>query len=514
MLRNRFWIGALVMSAWALGGCGGSSKVETDGGPAIGGDSGTDPGPGETGPGDGGNTVPFPDAGETPIAQTPVKVTPLPVGSANWTFYGKNEGTPTQVNGVTADGDGNLWVAGGEEGLFLLKRGTTTFRKFTMADGLRPYGFQADGSAPPGTPYLNVISVEGGPGSSVFVGYFGKRVSGKKDCESNFDLGNDGIADPNIYKSGDADRVTIAGNGISVVHYDISTGPGLVGKPGDSYYVGGREKICDIHRIVYDYHPPVNGQDHSSVWFGANHGFSRGEPGYTGNPTCNGQYACSGVQEHIHPYPADGSDRLGDFRGVAPDKAGNVWAGGAVASTKIPWASHYDWFNSIRHVEGKEETNKFDFWPGAWPAFDDMVTSMAVAGDETLWVASSVHGLAHLTAAGTNPQYFTKSPGQLFTNSVTNVAADPIDPDSVWVGYGYAGGISRIRTLNNTTTFKNFGYADLGELSNLHVLDIQFDETVKPGRRVLVAFTDFNDHKPFTNRPFIRSGVIGIYTGD
>src|SRR5262245_2902251 len=142
-------------------------------------DAGT-PGPGtpDAGTPDAGTPdAGTPDAG-TPDAGTPPVVVVPPPTTAGWTFYGVNEGGPEKVYGVTADEAGNTWVAGGEEGLFLLKPGATRFQRFTMADGLRPYGYLPDGSTPPGPKYLKVISVAGGRPNTVFVGYEGMPGEG------------------------------------------------------------------------------------------------------------------------------------------------------------------------------------------------------------------------------------------------------------------------------------------------------------------------------------------------
>src|SRR5438105_2824036 len=134
--------------------------------------------------GSGGNVVTPPDAGNTPPPPPPppdggtdggtdggsafIFVPPPPVdfpspAPAGWSFYGPQNGGPHDVFGVTADQGGNIWVAGGEDGLFLMRAGTTTFQRFSMDDGLRPYGYMPDGSDPVGPKFLKVISVAGGP---------------------------------------------------------------------------------------------------------------------------------------------------------------------------------------------------------------------------------------------------------------------------------------------------------------------------------------------------------------
>src|SRR4051812_3845722 len=194
-----------------------------------------------------------------------------------------------------------------------------------MADGLRPYGYLPDGSDPVGPKFLKVIAVTGGPAGTVFVGY-----EGLPDCEGAWDKeanrpGPNGPGLAYVYKSGDADRVALDPAGkLKVVHYDIFSGPGIVGAEPE-----GREKLCSVYRIVWN-------AATNDLWFGGNHGFAWGDPNFAGNPTCNGDTSCSGVVEHAHPAfngtRADGSccDFITeDYRGVAVDPAtGDVWFGG------------------------------------------------------------------------------------------------------------------------------------------------------------------------------------------
>src|SRR2546422_477826 len=102
---------------------------------------------------------------------------------------------------------------------------------------------------------------------------------GSPDGGGNPDSGvpDRGLPNPALYKSGDADRISLSGGGLAASHYDISSGPGVV--PAEPR---GREKLCTVYRIVYQH-----GTNY--VWFGANHGFALGFADSTR------------VIEHAHP---------------------------------------------------------------------------------------------------------------------------------------------------------------------------------------------------------------------
>src|SRR2546430_7456997 len=313
------WVGlAVVVAAIAIGAaCGGAGSEDysqqivggidagsppgkgdgPDAGPADGGpseppdagpaDAGPDGGPADAGPADGG-----PADGGTPLKNVVFPTT------ANWDFYGPQNGGPQDVRDVAMDEGGNLWVAGGKEGLFVMRadasgRLSGTFEKFGIADGLHPYGWLNGEAAqgmvvPDGTPSdpnpsldaTPVISLAGGPSGTVFVGY-----QGKPGCESAWDGASwkppSQWGDPAVYKSGDADRVTLTASGISVVHYDIFSGPGMV-----PFEMKGREKLCTIYRLVWD-------KQKSLIGFGSNHGFAAGQAPAVNVPTSNGIPSCS-----------------------------------------------------------------------------------------------------------------------------------------------------------------------------------------------------------------------------
>ncbi|MCI0573990.1 MAG: hypothetical protein L0Y66_24925 [Myxococcaceae bacterium] len=406
-----------------------------------------------------------------------------------WSFFGRAQGAPADVYGITEDAGGNVWVAGGVEGLFLLRKGASAFERFTLADGLRPYGFMPDGSAPPGEPHLKVVSVAGGPPGTVFVGY-----AGKPHCEFS--------TDPSSFKSGDADRVMLTASGIAVVHYDISSGEGVV--PGYT----SREKLCTIHRIAYD-------AKTNSVWFGANHGIARGNADFPGAPTCNGVLDCSGVEEHAHPairgLDGDGVEVVltDDYYGLSPASDGDVWIGGANRSARFRYMSNPGGPANFWHAQALVErpefvANRLDVWEDAWdethvPApgpdkrDDDLVSAMAAMPDGTVWVSSFAWGLAQLDERGRVLRKLLGAPTERYLSSL---GRDPTD-DSVWAGHRYGGGLTRV----SAGGLSRVG-AELGELASHSVWDIQAG-TAGGGRRMLVAFRA-DGH---------RTGAVGIYSG-
>ena len=394
-------------------------------------------------------------------------------GTSGWQFFGPQNGGPRQVFGVTADGAGNIWVAGGEDGLFVLTPGATEFKRFTRADGLNGY---ADATGSHG---YDVISVAGGPGSTVFVGYRGIGIS---DTDPMWEL-----------KSGDADKVVWNGATLSVRHFDISTPPGV-----DPHYPQGREKIRTIYRIVYDART-------GNVWFGGDHGVALYEA--RGNRIWEHQHAAiNGYKQTRAEDPEGKSYTLisGDWPGVALDAAGDVWIGGGPRVALLKYGSEGGNFwadmdcgpfsasPTCVHFQGMPPA--LDVWPDAVAGdarpeerTDDVVSDLLVDGDGSLWVGS-LNGLARLRPTGT--QFYP--PGLMVNPKVTALERDPKN-GSIWIGHLW-GGVTRI--VNGSTQW--FSLNEFGRtLIDGIVSDIQSD--VRNGqRRILVAFS---------------SGAIGVYTG-
>jgi hypothetical protein len=429
---------------------------------------------------------------------------------ANWTFYGADSGLPGTILGASMDEGGNLWVAGGEAGLFVLRPGETKFQQFTMADGLHPYGSFADGGDTPPPYYLNVLSVAGGPSGVVYVGYQGRSDNGSPyECEDDWVELPDGgtTGDPSIYKSGDADKVTLNGGGISVVHYDIFSGPGVVKNE-----LAGRERLCNIWRVKYE--PSTQ-----SVWFGGNHGIAWGDPDFQGAAAqgCLGSHwgnpGCSGVLEHVHPafaaYPCNTPSTCPeysyteDYRGVASDGDGGMWFGGANRSL------HYDFgwrganFYNYMNIQFDVST-QIDIWPDAakqdtTPSqrVDDLVSAMATPGDGTVWVSSFTNGVAHLDANGNVLQSLTAANGLADTHS-TAIFVDPAD-GSIWVGANW-GGLTRLLDGQVVESF-NEAFLGKGLVAN-PISDIQVVGTGAT-RQLLVSFRGGQGYP----------GAVGLYSG-
>lgn len=447
-----------------------------------------DAGQTDAGTPDGGQT----DGGE--VASEPAIVEPVTTVDG-WKLFDftRADGTPVTLNGVTADEGGNIWVAGGTDGLFLLRKGSTQWEQFTLKDGLHPYGYYPDGGELPGPYYLEVLSVAGGPSGTVFVGYRGRPAPGTEpdddSCQQNWDMGS---KDPNIYQSGDADRVTLKGgpgDGISVVHYDIFSGPGMVaGEPA------GRERLCSIYRILYD------GPSHS-LWFGANHGFAWGDPTFPGAAANHcvgkkfGALSCSGVKEHIHPGLSSSDGALLTYRyyGLAQGAAG-LWVGGWARSVHFNFGNQGDNFWTYEG-EQFDPSSWIDVWPDAVPNYVtmqqfnqglDAIMGVAALPGGGAWFASKVKGAARLDAGGAVTKYLSTRNG-LMEDRLTAVATDP-KGNGVWFGYAEMG-VSHYETNG---TFQNFGATTFGYDQASHtVTDLYNDD-----HAVLMTF---------------ENGVLGIY---
>ena len=558
------WIGCLLGAVCAIAvgiACGGGEAMIPPSSPDAGtgsgsSSSGSDGGVTDAGVADAGTTdAGTPDSGATDGGTADggsadagtLKTISFPTTAA-WDFYGPQNGGPQDVRDVTMDEGGNLWVAGGSEGLFLMRADSTgklsgQFEKFGIGDGLHPYGWLfgeaakgmgvADGTPADPHPSLAatpVISVTGGPAGTVFVGY-----QGKDRCEDAWsgDQWTDPSkwGDPSVYKSGDADRVTLSGNGISVVHYDIFSGPGMVREE-----IKGREKLCTIYRIAWD-------KQTNSVWFGGNHGFAMGKADAPNAPTCDGQAGCP-VIEHSHPAisgckvdydytngscPSNQTAWLTDrYSGVAVDPATHdVWMGGANRTTLFRAVTLGGFWNAADQQTELPAASggmafRWDLWPDRVPEYDptrgdpivyvmplqrsspgskesnhdldDLVSGIVAFGDQTAWVSSFAHGLIRIDSNGSRK---TDATANLTTPFVNALALDPRD-SSLWAAMTWGGGVSRLNSSGDKLAA--YGKETFGDLlAAAPVSSVQ----AGAGGRMLVGFSASSGY----------AGAIAIYKG-
>lgn len=493
-MRRGFRWGLLAIGiaagAFACGEDGVEQTPGEDGGtqPLPGTDGGTEFDGGTDGEGPVIDPPPAPTDGGTPSdggtfnAGPPIPTPTLP----NWQFFGRGQGGPTQVLGVSADQGGNIWVAGGNDGLFLLTPGATTFRRFTIADGLTPVKHPTQGDL-----QQKVTAVAGGKAGEVFVGYEGfNDVGGLGYIEA---VKEEDLHKPqNLWatKSGDVDIVSINGPGIAVKHLDIYSPAGTFNEFGVPANFD-REKIFTIERIVYS---PAKGD----AFFGGVHGVAAWDG------------VAKKVQEHVHAdiniFKKETDSNVtfasDDWFGIGLDAKGDLWIGDAYRTGRVAWSTQ-------RYLEGgvKPPRPFVDIWPDAVQAnakpsqrTDDNIREFAMNPDGSFWAAGLGRGLALVVPnADATPASITRIGPEAFFSGATfrSLERDPAN-GSLWVGH--QAGLTRRSPSGEVHNFINEFHASnpaSDALLNIDTPDIQSD-VFNGQRRILVAF---------------QAGAIGIYTG-
>lgn len=280
-----------------------------------------------------------------------VKITfggPGPWPASNVTYGAANGILESPIVGTSTDETQNLWVAT-NAALYLLRPGQTTFVRFDAAAGLHlqsnpvrycdnSFGDKAcpiyGGAADPG-----ISEIVGGGPNEVFVGYYGNEDGTQDDF------------DPNRH-SGKLDRVWLKADGtLRVDRFDMVFSNSV-------QYWHNRS----VWRMVFDHfiHP-------HDLYVGTNHGVDYIRPDHFRNPN-PGEWFLNAVQEymgdHLHPRvcfhtACTGNEnlddqRMGDWRGLALQKDGQLWVAGrwtggliAVDNNLDPNGTHtmLDWAN-------------------------------------------------------------------------------------------------------------------------------------------------------------------------
>ena len=371
-----------------------------------------------------------------------------------FTYYGAEHGMAPDVWDVSADEAGNVYVAAGDA--FLAKRrGDQDFRRFDAAGaGITRNCDERKSQACP------MVSVGGGAPGVAVVGLQG--------------LGTDGDSDPDWWlDSGGADVLAFDGERLSRKRHVHVAGPPqqfcMDHSPppcsiGDATYEKGRRKVRQILRVAVNHRAGT--LQYGDVWMAGTHGSfnllvanpeQRGWVDLTSRFT--GVEDRKYVWEHDHPAMTawatiGGVKQLAFLAGTTTALAldpttGDPWAANETRlATKRGAGSQADaWNTPMWPPWAPDELSSFlDVWPDPRPAdpmaFDavdprwmDAVASLSFCDDGTLWIASSIHGLARRTPGGSIS--YLELPAGL-GNSATAVACDPRD-GSVWVGFGWGG---------------------------------------------------------------------------
>jgi hypothetical protein len=450
-----------------------------------------------------GETPPAPATREVPVVP--------PIQHGAWTFFGPAQGLSEDVQDVSADEGGNVYVAGGDA-LYAKGPDDPTFLRFDAANaGLtRSCNLASEFHVEaPATPFFGcrVIAVAGAAHGKAFVGYDAFPIEQQNGAAWT-------------YSAGGADVVAFdpaAGKLARTRHAWLASPPGVIcatptyerAPPscpaGDYWWENGRRIVARIRRIVvnHDRSSPMYGD----AWLGGQHGtFSailenaaaRGLVDRTAGLGAAWADA-KGTWEHEHP-ALDGPD--GAFVN------GEGWALSIDPRTGTPWGSNEHRTTYLGGYGADLSDDRFwmgpklDLWPDPPGVFGgptaDAVRSMSHCPDGSLYVGSLAHGLARIDPAGALGTVALPDPAA----GVSAVACDPTD-GSVWIGLA-AGGILRLRA----GTFERLETAGLPAFTRNPVQSIQLDPW-SATRTVWFAFAPVTDG----DGRILAGGGVGAYDG-
>ncbi len=371
-----------------------------------------------------------------------------------FTFYGNGDGMAADVWDVSADEAGNVYVAAGNV-LFAKQRGEEAFHGFDAASaGITRNCDEAKTKACP------LVSVGGGAPGVAVVGLQG--------------LGTDGDSDPDWWlDSGGADVLAFDGQRLSRTrHVHVAGMPNqfcMDHSPppcsfGDATWEKGRRKVRQVLRIAVDHR--VGALQYGDVWMAGSHGtfsvlvanpvqrgwvdlvpqfpgtedrrfvWEHDHPAYMGWATTGGtkQYAfLTGSSRALAIDPTTGDPWAANETRLATKQGAGSRADGWNASMWPPWST--DEIRSFIDVWlDPDPANPMDY-DATDPRWMDAVSALSFCDDGTLWIASSIHGLARRARDG-SISYLDLPGGH--GNSATAIACDPSD-GSIWVGFGWGG---------------------------------------------------------------------------
>jgi ligand-binding sensor domain-containing protein len=335
------------------------------------------------------------------------------------------------VRAADYDEAGNLWAAGDNGTLYVKLNNSSSFRGYTVGDGLhaQQYG-------------LNTLA--GGAGGEVFVGYVGCD-----DTVSPFDQ--------NCRNYGDVDRVHLRSDGtLDVYHYELH-----------NTYAPTYDETRTIWRILYAHSGPARGQ----VFVGSQHGIARLDG--------------TGYRDHVHGMCRDSNDTLvvsGNHAGLALDANGDLWFGGAFLgalwqfqSDPMRWLED-DGGNYVGAPSNPIERRVFLQDQPCDLSRMDSTMGIAVLPDGRAFFASKTHGVAVWSPGNLVAQVMSTT--GLPSAELTDIA--PAADGNLWIATEGAGMVEMEPNTGHVT-------GSLGGLPSGHVTHLIMTDWA--GANVLVIST-------------------------
>ncbi len=446
-----------------------------------------------------------------PPPPPPPPVAPIQQGA--WTYYGPQQGLSDDIQDVSADEDGNVYVAGGDA-LYVKRPADQGFLRFDASNaGLtRNCNDYTDfhNETPAKAFYTcRILAVAGAAPGRAVIGFDSFGIESQNGALWTYSAGGADVVafDPVARTLARQRHVWLA----SPPH-TICTTPvyarATTCVAGDYWWDNGRRMFVQVRRIVvnHDRSSPMYGD----VWLGGQHATfatilanaaARGLPDHTAG-FLPAWADAKDVWEHEHPNldAPDGTfvNGLGWALSIDP-RDGTPWGSNQYRTTYISGygaslaTADVDWGMGPR----------LDLWPtppNQWGmGGDDQVRSMSHCSDGTLWVGSLTHGLARIDPGGQIS--FTSLPDPALENSVSVVACDPTDA-SLWIGLG-AGGVMRLRSGG----WERLDTSGLPAFTQNPVQSIQIDRW-SATRTVYFAFSPITD-----DSGRLQGGGVGAYAG-
>jgi hypothetical protein len=448
--------------------------------------------------------------GADPSRSTTDQAAP-PIHRGDWTYYGPGQGLSQDVQDVSADEGGNVYVAGGDA-LYVKRRADAAFLRFDASNaGLTQNcnDYSEYHNENPARPFYTcrILAVAGASPGKAIIGFDSFNIEPQNGALWTFSAGGaDAVAFDPVAGTLARKRHAMLGSPPHTICSKPVYGRTATCDPTDWWWWGGRRVFVKVRRIVVNHDPssPMYGD----AWMGGQHATfaavlenaeARGLVDRTAG--WGPEWAdAKGTWEHLHP-AVEAPDLTfvnGEGWALSIDpRDGRVWGSNEFRTTYVdgPYYSgslaNDDWWQGPF----------LDLWPDPPDTYftetDDHVRSMSHCPDGTLWIGSLTHGLTRIDPGGQIAHVSLPDAG-----GVSAVACDPTDA-SLWIGPA-AGGVLRLRG----GTFERVDTAGLPAFTANPVQSIQIDRW-SATRTVYFAFRPLTDAED----RIVAGGGVGAYAG-